>query len=478
MGYDIPDEIKYREKIVANLDLKQLGYAVLFGLLAYFAFRLPIEGDAKPVLPAVFGVIGIAFIFFNMEEKTLDVIAYYLGFRGAQYNDKRAQRFFEVKTIENDAVYLDDGTILAILEIEPVNFALLDGNRKKALLANYRAFLNQLTTPIQIFIRTDSVSLTGYFDSLKKSVKGRSELLKELYADFRVFEEDLLRKKITRNRRYYLAIPSTKSLFGNANLKTLNDTVEITQEKLEGCGLRSKRLANKELEELYASYGDKSDGQVKAGKPSKDKISEDHYRNDITPSFDIRPDYAIVNGEFHRAVKVSGYPRNVEDGWLQAFLCRNDNYDISIHISPSSISNMLIHLHNQIIQQTSDLLLSTAKGTPNPSLEIKKADTTQVYNALYKGEEKMFELALYIDNKATSLDELALLTEKCKSNLNAQLMVPKMAYWRMADGIKSTLLIGKDKLNSTTGSADRGSDGDLPVHSSRKLRAGGGIVRP
>jgi energy-coupling factor transporter ATP-binding protein EcfA2 len=120
-----------------------------------------------------------------------------------------------------------------------------------------------------------------------------------------------------------------------------------------------------------------------------------------------------------------------------------------MHISPSSISGMLVHLHNQIIRQTSDLLLSTAKGTPNPALEIKKADTTQVYNALYKGEEKLFGLSLYIDNKATGSDELVLLTEKCKSNLNAQLMVPKTTFWRMADGIKSTLPLAKDKLNST-----------------------------
>src|SRR5271157_4602868 len=110
MGYDIPDEIKYREKIVANLDLKQLGYAVLFGLLAFFAFKLPIEGDAKLIVPAVFGVLGLAFIFFNFEERALDVVSYYLGLRKAQYNDKNAQKFFEVKTIENDVLYLEDGT--------------------------------------------------------------------------------------------------------------------------------------------------------------------------------------------------------------------------------------------------------------------------------------------------------------------------------------------------------------------------------
>jgi hypothetical protein len=450
MGYDIPDEIKYKEKIVANLDLKQLGYAVLFGMLALIAYKLPLDGAAKLILPSIFGIIGVAFIFLNMEEKALDVVSYYVGLRKARYNDRNAQRFFEVRAIENDAVYLEDGTVLAILEVQPLNFALLDENRKKALLANYRAFLNQLTTPVQVFIRTDTVSLAGYFDSLKENVAGRSGLLVELYADFRIFEEDLLRKKATRNRRYYLVIPSVRPLFGKEpDVKQLGDLVEIMREKLAGCDLRSVRLGNKELEDLYTSYGDKTDAQTTAPKPAKGRESKDAYRNDITPSFDIRPDYAVVNGEYHGIVKTTGYPRKVEDGWLQAFLCRNENYDISMHISPSSISGMLVHLHNQIIRQTSDLLLSTAKGTPNPALEIKKSDTLQVYNALYKGEEKLFGLSLYIDNKAAGPGELALLTGKCKSNLNAQLMVPKVAFWRMADGIRSTLPLAKDRLNST-----------------------------
>jgi len=74
MGYDIPDEIKYREKVVANLDLKQLGYVFLFGILAYLAYKLPIEGNAAFILPGIFGVLGIAFVFFNFDEKALDVL--------------------------------------------------------------------------------------------------------------------------------------------------------------------------------------------------------------------------------------------------------------------------------------------------------------------------------------------------------------------------------------------------------------------
>ncbi|MBS7615473.1 hypothetical protein KEJ18_07090, partial [Candidatus Bathyarchaeota archaeon] len=102
----------------------------------------------------------------------------------------------------------------------------------------------------------------------------------------------------------------------------------------------------------------------------------------ITPSYlEIKPNYARINETYHRVIQASGYPRKVEDGWLQAFLNKNENYDISIHIQPSLIEETLAFLHNQIIRQTTDLIASTAKGTPNPSLEIKLADTKRIYDA-------------------------------------------------------------------------------------------------
>ncbi|VVC03104.1 Uncharacterised protein [Candidatus Bilamarchaeum dharawalense] len=446
MGYDIPDEIKYREKIVANLDLKQLGYAVLFILLAFFSYNLPIQGDARFIVPAIIGIIGTGFIFLNLEEKIKDVAAYYMNIRKTPYNSKAGQKFFEVRKIAEDIAFLDDKTFIAVLEIQPINFDLLDEGRKKAMLINYKAFLNQLTTPVQILIRTKPVILDGYFEGIDSRKSEKQKFMANLYADFRIFEENFIDENTIKERFYYIVIPFRPAK-ANQGIKQLNELVKIIQEKLLDCGLQSKRLNNQELEDLYLSYAE-SDNEDEEIKIKQNEESKDEFRNILTPSFDIKKDYAIVNGEFHKIVKVTGYPRKVEDGWLGAFLSKNESYDISIHIMPSTIHYMLIYLHNQIIQQTGDLFLSTMKGTPNPSLEIKKADTMQVYNSLYKGEEKMFSVSICVDNKADRLEELDLLTEKCKSNLNAQLMIPKITEWRMTDGIKTALPLAKDKLQS------------------------------
>lgn len=444
MAYDIPDEIKYKEKIVGSLDLTQLLYAIGFGLAAFLSFRLPIEGEAKLVIPITFVMIGLGFIFLKFDEKLGDIYSFFANIRRASNNSKAAQKFFEVKEMNDNIVQLDDGRLLSILEVQPVNFALFDTNKKQSILQNYKFFLNQLTTPIQILIRTQKVSLDTYFDQIEKH-RSTDELLTSIYADFRIFQENHIEKNDVRERKYYLILSST---IGELDaLRKLNETTKITEDKLRSCGLEVERLERSALYELFRTYANDTIEESKLEGGNEEK-SNDHFRNIITPTFEILKDRAIVNGEYHRIVKIVGFPRKAYDGWLQSFLTKNENYDISLHITPNSIQSMLTYLHNQIIQQTSDLMMSTSKGTPNPSLENKLADTRMVYDSIYRGEEKIFRVGVYIDAKTSKKEELDILTQKAKANLDSRMMVSSVSTWRMADGIKSTLPIVNDKLGA------------------------------
>ncbi|MCX6771637.1 MAG: ATP-binding protein [Candidatus Micrarchaeota archaeon] len=473
MGYDIPDEIKYKEKIILNLDLKQLGFAVLFGVMAILAYNLPLEGEFRLVLPAVFALTGLAFAFLNIEEKLLDAIAYNQNIRKASPEDPKAQHFIGVKAIKDSTIYLDSGAMRAILQVYPVNFELLDEERKKSLISNYREFLNHLVQPIQVLVRTTDARLDGYFEAQEKKFQNSVREFSSLYTDFRIFEEKFMEENKVKERHYYLIVTHQpkkrmgKGTVGQDNeLKQLDQQVQIMMEKISGCGLEANRLGNDQLIALLFSYSEYKDetapAKVAQKKPKpglfsklfpKRKVESDNPMKDIfrfmlTPTFEVKPEEARVNETFHRIVKVTGYPRKVEDGWLRSFLGKNEGYDISLHIHPSTITQTLVLLHNQIIRQTADLMMSTAKGTPNPALEIKKNDTMRTYEQLYKGEEKLFRVSLYLDNKEADLGKLDLLTEKCNANLNAMLMIPKVAKYRMAEGIKSTLPLGTDALES------------------------------
>ncbi len=174
---------------------------------------------------------------------------------------------------------------------------------------------------------------------------------------------------------------------------------------------------------------------------------EDLFRFLMTPSqVVIYPDHACFNEMRHRVIQAGGYPRNVEDAWLYSFLSKNEDYDVSMHIEPMPIDDTLEYLHNQIIAQETDLYMSKIKGTPNPALETKLADTNLVYNILYTGKQKIFRNSFYFDNKADTMEKLNFLTEKCKSNLNALMIMPKSCTYRMAQAMRSCLPIGEDEM--------------------------------
>ncbi|MFH2023056.1 MAG: hypothetical protein ABIJ10_01965, partial [Candidatus Micrarchaeota archaeon] len=154
MGYDIPDKIKYHEKIVANLDLKQLGYMVGFLILAGIAYGLPIIQEARLTLVFILLLTGIGFALFNFETILFDRWKYLTNIRHGGALDKKIRTFVGIRKIENNTIYLDNGEMRAIIQITPINFELLDEGRQKSIILNYRDFLNQLSHPIQIVIRT------------------------------------------------------------------------------------------------------------------------------------------------------------------------------------------------------------------------------------------------------------------------------------------------------------------------------------
>ncbi len=262
MSYDIPDEIKYKEKIVFNLDFKQLGYFCIFGLLAFFSMSLPIQGDAKMILPIFLCVLGLGFVFLNLEEKILDTYSFYGGVRKAKSKDPKAQALIGIKAIENDAVYLANGDLRAILQVEPINFSLLDESQKKAVILNYREFLNHLTTSIQVLVKTSEPDLTKYFEEAQKKLKDAPSELCDLFDDFMAFEQNFLAVNNVRERSYFVVVSHevSKSLLGKVSpktdeeLKLLEQKTKIIQEKLAACGLQSKRLENKDLRTFFLNY--------------------------------------------------------------------------------------------------------------------------------------------------------------------------------------------------------------------------------
>ncbi len=259
MGYDIPDKIKYKEKIFLNLDIKQLGYLVLFVIVAALAYRLPLPQEFDTGLATLFVLIGVGFAVFDLETKLLIWLGFMNNVRLGGYMDRKVRDFVEVRKIERDMLFLKNGELRAVILVKPVNFELMDESRKRSLILNYREFLNQLTFPIQIIVRTVNSIKPDY-----KTQDGRmkSANLKELYEGFRKYESDFIEKHAIKERIYYVVVPlenrSTlaKRIKEEDRIKELNLRAEIIQERLGYCGLITIRLKDSQLIALLMSYFD------------------------------------------------------------------------------------------------------------------------------------------------------------------------------------------------------------------------------
>lgn len=268
MGYDIPDKVRYKEKIFLNLDMKQLAYFVVFALLAWISYNLPLQNEAKLVLPTFAILLGFGFVFLGLEKIVLERFSYLRNVRMGGALDKKVRGFVGVKKIESDTVYLENGELRAILLVKPVNFELMDEGKQRSIIMNYRDFLNQLSHPIQVVIRTVNVSLADYFsDHEAKILKTKDENLVSLYNDFRIYEEKFLKEHFIKERLYYIVIPispfengsvSTKLTHAEKQkeslLKRLDERARIVQLKLGNCGLTSYRLNSNQLVSLVMSY--------------------------------------------------------------------------------------------------------------------------------------------------------------------------------------------------------------------------------
>jgi len=154
-----------------------------------------------------------------------------------------------------------------------------------------------------------------------------------------------------------------------------------------------------------------------------------------------------VNEQLTRTIMAVGYPRTIREGWLDSIISSEGNFDLSMHIKPSHISTILTQLNQELVKQESDLMAAQMKGIVNPSLQLQHQDTLNVLEKLQKGEEKLFNISLYLGARAYDKEKLGLLTKKILAELNSIMIIPKIPFLKMNEGAKSLYPIQEDKLN-------------------------------
>jgi len=413
--YEIPQQLEYKEKIVFGLTFGQIAYALMFFPIIFaLFFKLNASLPIRIFLGSIPTLLAAGFMFFDLSTQLKN---WYTWLKTRNLNTKeKIEKALAMGEIKDNLIHANNKKI-AVIKVESINFSIKTQKEKETIGYAFQKLLNSIDFPIQILMTTETLNLDSYLGVLEKKMIDNNH--KEIFDSYQNHMKSLVEKDGAMNRNFYVVIPETSDIGIQINL---------IEDRLHSLNLKTSRMKNGQLRKIFTKIFNKEGTDII---PQKIKNS---------------PDYLDVDGKFHKIIYAYGYPRSVENGFLDKLVSCSGNFDFSLHINPHQIEQTLIMLNKELQKQRADLYAAKLKNQLSPSLEIKYQDTRAILANLQKGNEKLFDVSLYINCRADSLEELNLLTRKIESELNSLLIIPRKPIFRMLDGFKSCLPLAKNFL--------------------------------
>lgn len=183
------------------------------------------------------------------------------------------QGFIEIEDIRNGLVLLPDGSVALIIQTTAVNFGLLSETEQEARIYAYAAFLNSLSFPVQIIIRSEKKDISSYLTLLEKQEEQqKNPVLKVRIQQYREFVGLTVKERNVLDKKFYIVIPFSSLELGISNVRTLAKSKTLPYSpayifdhaktklypkrdhvlrQLGRFGLQGRQLETKELIELF-----------------------------------------------------------------------------------------------------------------------------------------------------------------------------------------------------------------------------------
>jgi len=178
------------------------------------------------------------------------------------------QQFLEIEDIKEGVIILKNKSLRGVLAVSSLNFELKSEEEQNAIIYQFQNFLNSLEFPIQIYIQSRRLNLTGYIEKLEELERNqKDELLKIQTRSYIDFIKKLLAQGSIMTKSFYVIVPFYPSLiavkkgkptvlseeeFRRAKVQ-LWQRMEFVAHGLRGCGLFCTYLGTQELIELFWS---------------------------------------------------------------------------------------------------------------------------------------------------------------------------------------------------------------------------------
>lgn len=202
--------------------------------------------------------------------------------QGSKTNPNSTQNTLLISEIRDNMVIMKDGSFRAVVACKSINFDLMSSREREGVEYSYQNFLNSLTFPVQILIRSQRVDIGPYIDRLMTIRRAQDNmLLNVLMDDYINFIDILAQEANIMDKSFFVVIPyfpagdladvknQAKGFFGKVFGKKetgptqidettyqkardeIKNRVDAVTSGLFQMGVKSVQLNTKELGELY-----------------------------------------------------------------------------------------------------------------------------------------------------------------------------------------------------------------------------------
>jgi conjugal transfer ATP-binding protein TraC len=157
--------------------------------------------------------------------------------------------------------------------------------------------------------------------------------------------------------------------------------------------------------------------------------------------------YLRIDEQFVRTLFISGYPLMATSNWLDSLINFNHDVDISYHIHEVDGLQALPKLHRKIteLESTRRAMIRAGKIV-GPEISDPLESAMELRDKIQRGQEKLFQMSIYINLSAASLEELNKHTKLLETTLAARLFYTKVARYQQPEALQSILPRGEDCL--------------------------------
>ena len=158
-------------------------------------------------------------------------------------------------------------------------------------------------------------------------------------------------------------------------------------------------------------------------------------------------DYLCIDGVYMRTLFISGYPFVASSDWMDSLIHFNHDIDISYHLYEVDARAALPKLNRKITELESTRRAMMREGRiVGSEITDPLESAIDLRDKIQRGQEKLFQMAIYICIRSETKEELDKTTKLLEANLSARLFYSKVARYQQLEALQSILPRGEDQL--------------------------------